>query len=413
MIPAADALNQEGFWPQAKLAWSRIIGTPVKSLNSPLWLNRIIIALGFLGIFVAGLLSYTHWKGIIPPCGAGSAGCAAVQTHPTSEWFGISVAYFGLAGYLAITGLGIVRSLMAGDRWRKVSLAGLIFSAFGTLASFYLTYVALVQIQATCVWCLTSAGLMTGLFLMHGLLWNHDAPEAASRPEIPTIAMSAVVAIGLLAYNINSAGQIGTDANKLVSAAQSSLFIPDITKVKGGELGKVTLVEFADMNCPSCRMNHSRVKQLVAQFGGRLGYAFRSLPLAGIPGHESSVNAALIAEYMAGKGKYYQWLDKVFEEGNTERVKTLDGLLSLVTEMDMDAGQVRRILDAQEGDEFYDQKSKLLESLAKDVNVAGSVGINQTPTFVLIAEGASPRQLTPIQMTSMLELEPYRTLLAK
>lgn len=112
------------------------------------------------GLVVAGYVFYTAViLNEIPQCVAGGGGCGLVENSRYSHILGIHVSTFGLIGYLLILGTFIWRD----DRAR---IAGFALSLFGFGFSLYLTYLELWEILAICQWCVTSAVLMTMLFIV-------------------------------------------------------------------------------------------------------------------------------------------------------------------------------------------------------------------------------------------------------
>ena len=126
--------------------------------------HRMVIAvLSVVGLYVALYLSL--WKfGFVGPlmCGVGS--CEVVQTSRFAYLFGIPVAVFGVAGYLALLIVALV-----GLRPRFVASTGatkwlVVLSGFGAAFSLYLTYLEAFVLQAWCRWCVVSAVLIFGVF---------------------------------------------------------------------------------------------------------------------------------------------------------------------------------------------------------------------------------------------------------
>ena len=81
-----------------------------------LLLNRILIVLGCLGIFIAGILSLEAKFDLAVPCGP-TGGCAIVAADPSSKFAGIPVAYFGLLGYLLLAGVATIRGVNPISKW--------------------------------------------------------------------------------------------------------------------------------------------------------------------------------------------------------------------------------------------------------------------------------------------------------
>ncbi len=125
----------------------------------------LIALLAVAGTGVAGYLTYVHWFNKPIAC-AGFYTCETVAQSSYAWIGGIPVAFFGLLGYLAILAVALFW-LATGNRFEGrplllvwgMSLAGVAYSA-------YLTYVELFVIDAVCIWCASSAVIMTAVFLV-------------------------------------------------------------------------------------------------------------------------------------------------------------------------------------------------------------------------------------------------------
>ena len=96
-------------------------------------------------------------------CGTGN--CETVQASRWSEFLGIPVAAYGLAGYL-----GLFLVAFAGVQGRWVERPGptrllALLSGIGVAFSIYLTYLELFVIHAICRWCVGSAAIIVGVFV--------------------------------------------------------------------------------------------------------------------------------------------------------------------------------------------------------------------------------------------------------
>ncbi len=117
-------------------------------------------ALAVCGIGVSAYLLYTRWSGTQLYC-TGLHSCTTVQSSPYADVAGVPVALLGLLFYCAALG-GVVlsaRSIEPGA-W-LVGTFALALSAM--LYSAYLTYLELRVINAVCVWCVVSAGLVAAI----------------------------------------------------------------------------------------------------------------------------------------------------------------------------------------------------------------------------------------------------------
>jgi uncharacterized membrane protein len=119
-------------------------------------LRVVSIGLAVAGIAVAGYLTYVHFAEIKAVCVGGGDGCARVQASDQSRLLGVPVALLGLAAYVVLCAANLARGETARMVAAVTALAGFGFSA-------YLTREAVVDIGATCQWCLLSFGIMTVL----------------------------------------------------------------------------------------------------------------------------------------------------------------------------------------------------------------------------------------------------------
>lgn len=129
------------------------------------WLDWLIPVIAIAGIGVAGYLTYVETTSVQAICGP-IGDCNAVQNSPYARVFGVlPVGILGLIGYAAILIAWLIQKFRR-DRWADyANLALLGMAVFGTLYSIYLTYLELWVIRAVCVWCVSSAVLITLLML--------------------------------------------------------------------------------------------------------------------------------------------------------------------------------------------------------------------------------------------------------
>jgi uncharacterized membrane protein len=137
-------------------------------------LHRALLVLTFVGIGIAGYLTYVHYRGFAPVC-AFHGGCEKVQASKYAKVGGVPVPLIGLIGYVSILGTLLVRGELA-----RLATAGL--AIFGMLFSGYLTFLELFTIHALCQWCLGSATVMT-LIAVLATIRALRAPDALEPDE--------------------------------------------------------------------------------------------------------------------------------------------------------------------------------------------------------------------------------------
>ena len=118
------------------------------------------------GLVVAGYLSHVELGEVEAVCGP-VGDCNTVQQSPYAKMFGIlPIGVLGLGGFLAILAAWALRRFGPARISLRAAVALLAMTAFGLLFSIYLTFLEPFVIGATCLWCLSSATIMTLLFLL-------------------------------------------------------------------------------------------------------------------------------------------------------------------------------------------------------------------------------------------------------
>jgi uncharacterized membrane protein len=127
-----------------------------------LWLIRLLT---LAGIGVSGYLTWAHLAHQSVACGQ-SQDCDIVQQSVYSEVGGIPVALLGLVAYTTLFALTLLRDREPEGADDYISLAIFGISLIGVLYSAYLTYLELYVIYAVCWWCVSSAIIITVIFLL-------------------------------------------------------------------------------------------------------------------------------------------------------------------------------------------------------------------------------------------------------
>lgn len=131
----------------------------------------VLILLALAGIIVAGYLTYVDLSHMNAFCG-GPFDCATVQASRFASIRGVPIAILGLLAYVAILILEVAWPHADADAasWMKLGVFAIAFA--GMLYSFYLTYVEFFVIHALCVYCLTSAVIISCLAFLSGWRWQ-------------------------------------------------------------------------------------------------------------------------------------------------------------------------------------------------------------------------------------------------
>ena len=127
--------------------------------------RQAIVLLALVGLLVATYL-WLYKIGALGELQCGTGSCEYVQTSRYAELLGIPVAFYGVAGYAALLGLGLagLQPRFTADRRVGTLLAAL--ATVGFAFTLYLTAIELFVLHAICRWCVVSAVIMTAIWVL-------------------------------------------------------------------------------------------------------------------------------------------------------------------------------------------------------------------------------------------------------
>ncbi|MFL5565640.1 MAG: vitamin K epoxide reductase family protein [Gemmatimonadaceae bacterium] len=127
--------------------------------------RMIVAALALAGIFIS--LYLTLYKlGVIGELSCSIGSCETVNTSKWSKLLGLPVAAWGLFFYLDVFAIAFVGTMPRFEEERLISMVLTVQAGIGVLFSGWLTYLELAVIHAICIWCVTSAIIVTVIFLV-------------------------------------------------------------------------------------------------------------------------------------------------------------------------------------------------------------------------------------------------------
>lgn len=154
------------------------------------------------------------------------------------------------------------------------------------------------------------------------------------------------------------------------SLADAKLLVREDSWKIASDSAKVTVVEFADFECPACAAAHPIAQKIVEEYKGRINYVFRHFPL---PQHQNGLKAALAAEAAGEQGRFWEMYDKLFvtQEEWSPIEDPRPNFLNYAKELGLDTDRFQTSVNA----------NKFADKIQKDQNDGASLGVNSTPTF--------------------------------
>ena len=125
----------------------------------------IVAALALAGIFIS--LYLTLYKiGVIGELTCSIGSCETVNTSKWSLFLGLPVAAWGLLFYLDVFVIALVGTTARLEYESLISVLIVAEAGVGVLFSAWLTYLELAVIHAICIWCVTSATVVTLILIV-------------------------------------------------------------------------------------------------------------------------------------------------------------------------------------------------------------------------------------------------------
>lgn len=147
---------------------------------------------------------------------------------------------------------------------------------------------------------------------------------------------------------------------------------------QGPASAPVTLVEFADFQCPYCGLEEPVIERLLSTYSERLRFVYKEYPLSSIHRYaELAAEAALAAN---AQGKFWPYHDALYAH---QRALTRTDLESYATSLGLDITAFRAALDQR----------TFQAAVEADVAQGTALGLKGTPTFFVngrMGEGALP-----------------------
>lgn len=144
----------------------------------------------------------------------------------------------------------------------------------------------------------------------------------------------------------------------------------------------IVMVEYSDFQCPYCDSLHPTLKQLVADYDGKISWVYRHYPLTSIhPNAQPAAEASECIGNLGGNDAFWSFADSVF--ANQSAMSD-----SFYQQLATQAG-----VSASKFDDCYSKK-QYDATISTDVSEGSASGVSGTPaTFILPNNDVSKAQL--------------------
>lgn len=194
--------------------------------------------------------------------------------------------------------------------------------------------------------------------------------------------LTATNALGQKVLGISGDEIVNEPANDLPGRlpAVDESKLTDDDAIKGNKNAPVTIVEFSDYECPFCEKFYSEtLPQIEEKYikTGKVKFVYRDFPLNF---HQNAQKAAEAAECAGEQDKYYEFHNKLFEEGVGGGIGAFK---QYAKDLKLDTAEFNQCLDS----------GKMRAEVQKDLTDGQSLGVSRTPAFFINGKevvGAQP-----------------------
>jgi protein-disulfide isomerase len=184
------------------------------------------------------------------------------------------------------------------------------------------------------------------------------------------------------------------------SAAQQSLMdslIPKMRHFKGDPNAPVTIIEFADFQCPFCGRFFASIEPQINEAyikSGKVRLGYWNFAFLG----DESIWAAESAECAADQDKFWEYHDKLYasQSGENKGAFNKENLKKFAEELGLDTKLFNECLDS----------GKYTSLIKEDTSTSSALGVQSTPTFLVNGQsvvGAQPFDVFQKTIESLLK----------
>lgn len=343
----------------------------------------LVLLCSCLGLFLTAMLSVAHVYGASLYCGA-SDDCGLVAASKLAAPMGIPVAFCGFGFYLSVCAASVAWIIK-----RKVfGIAPITWLCVGVAAaSSVLTILAAIRLHAHCVWCISSNVVSIALALIFlltdGRTWA--VPEIGKMRRWPLSVMACLLgtSIAVGAVGLRSSSVVhGLKAEVLARLTLTDLAPADSLTVGAKSSDKV-VVAFTDLECAACR---GVLPFLVRSAkSGAFRLVVRMYPM---PSHAGAFEASLALAKATVAGRGLEFLTAGCDLGDSG----LEGIDNLARDL-----RTEELTPAAE--------ASAEAIVRRDLSLAHQLGVNRTPTLLLLSGPHSPTVISVADLQRLLGVQ--------
>lgn len=148
---------------------------------------------------------------------------------------------------------------------------------------------------------------------------------------------------------------------------------------RGPANAPITLIEYTDFQCASCKQLHPTLENLLKEYDGKIRFIHRHFPLMDI--HNNAYDAAMASEATKEQGRFWDMHNVLFtRQGEWAQAKNPATIFErYASELGLSLPKYRSFMEEEKGKDAID----------RDVAEGETLGVTSTPTLFLNGKGMS------------------------
>lgn len=190
------------------------------------------------------------------------------------------------------------------------------------------------------------------------------------------IFIGLIAIVGIFVFLI--AAYYATNQPKQVKTIEALKKVAPKDHVTWSPKKKHILVEYGDLQCPACKAFHDSIKEIEKNKNvtDNITLVYRHFPLINV--HQFAMEAALTAEAAGNQGKFFQMVDKLYDnQDDWSKEKSVTATFRKYAE------DLKLDMDKYDADIKSEATKKVINA---DEASGNSYEVNSTPTFFLDGE---------------------------
>jgi protein-disulfide isomerase len=202
-----------------------------------------------------------------------------------------------------------------------------------------------------------------------------EAEQQKAKRKTTFAWVVGVAVIALIVYAI-ARSVMSPEEEQVAKGADLKTPVTADEHIKGNPDASVTLVEYADFQCPACAAYHPMLQEVFDVYQDRVRFVYRHLPLTRI--HDHAELTAYASEAAANQSKFWEMHDKIYANQSvwSKQSDPRDTLIEYARDLGLNEEQFIADLDSA------DVKARVQD----DVVSANQARLNSTPSFFINGE---------------------------